>query len=149
LVSDINPGDTKSYPSYLTNVNGTLFFQALDGTHGYELWESNGSAAGTFLVKDKYRVGIGTGYSSLPGFLTKVNGTLCFNPRDVPQGFELWESNGSAAHTFMVKDINPGSGSSGRYSLTNVNGTLFFEADDGMHGKELWESNGSAAGTFV
>ena len=36
----------------LTNVNGTLFFAADDGTHGNELWKSDGTAAGTVLVKD-------------------------------------------------------------------------------------------------
>src|SRR5258708_23396288 len=36
LVKDINPGSGASYPSSLTNVNGTLYFQASDPTHGSE-----------------------------------------------------------------------------------------------------------------
>ena len=42
---DIQPGSAGSYLSYLTNVNGTLFFSADDGSHGSELWRSNGTAA--------------------------------------------------------------------------------------------------------
>ena len=33
-------------------MNGTLFFAANDGMHGVELWKSDGTAAGTVLVKD-------------------------------------------------------------------------------------------------
>ena len=41
-----------SIPSDLTNVNGTLYFTADDGTHGEELWKTDGTAAGTVMVKD-------------------------------------------------------------------------------------------------
>jgi ELWxxDGT repeat protein len=57
LVKDIRPGPFSAFnPSLvnpsLTNVNGTLFFVANDGTNGYELWKSDGTSSGTVLVRD-------------------------------------------------------------------------------------------------
>src|SRR5262249_25534352 len=55
LVKDVNPGSTRydgTYLGELTAVNGTLFFTANDGVHGQELWKSDGTAAGTVMVKD-------------------------------------------------------------------------------------------------
>jgi ELWxxDGT repeat protein len=147
LVKDINPGGTGSYPAFLANVSGTVFFWANDGTHGVELWASNGSSAGTFLVKD-INPGAGSSIPPTPTPVTNVNGTLFFAADDGTHGFELWESNGTAAGTLLVKDINPVAGNSYPGSLVNVNGTLFFSANDGTNGAQLWESNGSSAGTF-
>ena len=145
FVKDINPGPSGSNPLFLTNVNGTLFFSADDGSHGHELWRSDGTAAGTQMVAD-----INPGASnSDPKYLTNVNGTLFFSADDGTHGTELWESNGTAAGTFMVQDINPGPAGSNPQFLTNVNGTLFFEANDGTHAHALWESTGTAAGTFL
>ena len=59
-------------------------------------------------------------------------------------------SNGTAAGTVLVKDINPAANAdSNPRFLTNVSGTLFFTADDGVDGNELWRSNGTAAGTVL
>lgn len=44
LVKDISPGGDDSYPYFLTNVNGALFFSAKDGVHGRDLWKSDGTA---------------------------------------------------------------------------------------------------------
>jgi ELWxxDGT repeat protein len=132
-------------------VNGTLFFSATNAVSGKELWKSNGTAAGTVLVKDinpgSYPNGIL--HSSYPFDLTNVNGTLFFQALNGVSGIELWKSNGSAAGTVLVKDINSGSGSSSPVLLTNVNSTLFFRANNGVSGIELWKSNGTAAGTVL
>ncbi len=46
------PRSWQCQPSYLTNVNGTLYFRASDGSTGLELWKSDGTSTGTVLVKD-------------------------------------------------------------------------------------------------
>ncbi|HMP79993.1 MAG TPA: hypothetical protein PKD54_11115, partial [Pirellulaceae bacterium] len=44
---DIRPGAGSSNPLSITNVNNTVFFIANNGTHGNELWKSDGTPAGT------------------------------------------------------------------------------------------------------
>jgi ELWxxDGT repeat protein len=143
-------------PNQLTNVNGTLYFSALDLEHGEELWKSDGTAAGTVMVKDIWTMP--TFYGSVPEHLLNVNGTLYFTALccqdgspTTATGRELWKSNGTAAGTVMVKNINPGSGDMNAFDpyLTNVNGTLYFVANDGVHGYELWKSRGTAASTVL
>jgi ELWxxDGT repeat protein len=145
LVKDIAPFGANSYPADFTNVNGTLFFKATDFFHGYELWRTDGTAAGTVMVKD---INPGRG-DSLPFALTNVSGTLFFQATDGTRGFELWRSDGSAAGTVLVKDINAGAGSSYPEYLTNVGGTLFFSANNGVSGPELWRSDGTTPGTVL
>ena len=144
MVKDIFPGNLASQP-YLTAVGSTLFFQASDGTNGYELWKSDGSAAGTVMVKD---INSGSGSSS-PAYLTAVGSTLYFQAADAATGIELWKSDGAAETTLMVKDINLGATSSTPSYLAAVGSTLYFQAADAATGSELWKSDGSASGTVM
>ncbi len=52
LVKDIRSGTGSTSFGFLTNIDGTLFFQANDGVQGNELWRSDGNAANTVMVKD-------------------------------------------------------------------------------------------------
>jgi ELWxxDGT repeat protein len=88
LIKDINieVNSAGSNPANLVDVNGTLFFAAATRTTGYELWKSDGTAAGTVLVKD-----IRSGFvGSDSRYLTNVNGTLFFVATTETEGRELW-----------------------------------------------------------
>ena len=52
LVKDINPGRDRLQPADMANVGGTLYFDGRRRHAGEELWKSDGTAAGTVMVKD-------------------------------------------------------------------------------------------------
>jgi ELWxxDGT repeat protein len=159
LVKDIRSGaeDSVSFDyaskSELVNVGGTLYFTANDGTNGIELWKSNGTLAGTVMVKDidDSTFGYYSSYpnSSAPSDLIDVAGTLYFTANEATHGRELWKSDGTSAGTVLVKDIRSGARDSAPDKLVNVGGVLYFAADDGINGQELWKSNGIAGGTVL
>ena len=122
--------------------NGYLYKPVImDGiayfSFGGELWKSDGTEAGTVMVKD-----INPNGDANPRELVNINGILYFDADDGVHGRELWRSDGTEAGTVMVKDINP-------YDLVNINGVFCFNANDGVHGAELWRSDGTEAGTVM
>lgn len=139
----IVPND--SSPEELINFGGTLYFTANDGVAGKELWRSDGTAAGTTIVKD-IRSGAG---DSTPGHLTDAGGALFFTANNGASGRELWKTDGTVAGTTLVRDIRSGVMGSYPNSLTSIGGILYFSANDGTSGVELWKSNGTVAGTAM
>ena len=136
LVSDINQdAQVGSEVSNLMYCNGQLLFTAYDGgISGIELWTSNGTTAGTKLLKDIY---VGTG-SSLPDEFVSASNTIYFNARDNDHGCELWYTKGDESNTIMLTDIYPGSSNSNPKSLTIVDSVLYFTDKGG----KLWKLNG-------
>jgi ELWxxDGT repeat protein len=130
-------------PNSLTGVNGVVYFSAFDPVNGRELWRSDGTAAGTFMLRDIVPGATG----SEPANLAAVNNTLYFSANDGKNGRELWRTDGTSVGTVRVKDIAGGAASSSPTSLVNVGGTLYFSANDGASGRELWKSDGTSGGT--
>src|SRR5262249_56022389 len=124
---------------------GAGFLSANDGTHGAELGKSDGTAAGTGMVAD-----INPGANSASPLFhllpdcspTNVNGTIFFTADDGVQGVELWKSDGTAAGTVMVADINPGANGSNPNPLVPANGKLCFFLTDATDSEGIWLSDG-------
>jgi ELWxxDGT repeat protein len=138
MVKDINTGGD-SYPQNLTVFNGYIYFSAVqDGlTSGYELWRSDGTAAGTKKFKE---INPGSANGS-PSIFTRLGTHLYFTADDGVHGQELWWTDGISgadAHTAMIQDINLGSGgadSSSPYGLKAHGDYVYFAAGDGTSSK--------------
>jgi ELWxxDGT repeat protein len=153
---------------------GTLLFAADDGSTGTELWRSEGTDAGTWLLEDLYPSG-----SGFPHELTPFGGKIYF------AGFAgggFWSSDGTEAGTasfpsYCSNDLTPAGeqlfcvassiadqlrkiGPSDpdttlvktlfpgiMQNLTAVGSRLFFTALGGLEGSGLWTSDGTEAGT--
>ncbi|MFL2966691.1 MAG: ELWxxDGT repeat protein [Candidatus Thalassarchaeaceae archaeon] len=140
-----------SSPASLAAVGDTLFFYADDGTHGAELWRTDGTEAGTVMVKDIVP-GTGSSDGGSSSLSLAVGDTLFFRADDGTHGTELWKSDGTEAGTVMVKDIRPDGAQGYPQHLTAVGGLLFFRAigpDGTSNDWNLWRSDGTEAGTIM
>ena len=97
------------------------------------------------LVKDI----LGGTLPSWPQLTVTVGTTTFFRANDGISGAELWKTDGTAAGTMRVKDIDPGPGGAEIGLLTRVGTTLFFTANTASAGIELWKSDGTTAGTVM
>ncbi len=125
---------------------GKLFFSAADSTHGRELWVTDGTTAGTFLVKDIHPgfnsgVSINFDYSAYDH-----NGILYFKANNGNNGTQLWRSDGTETGTWMVKNLYIGQTDYGLSDFASLGSVLYFISNTG---KALWRSDGTENGTYI
>lgn len=118
----------------ITGAGALIYFVATDGLNGVELWCSDGTTAGTMMVKDIHPGPTG----SDPTHLTAYGDRVYFFANDGTHGYELWRSDGTADGTVLAADVRRGAISSEPAELTAFQGALYFTAHDGMSGREMW-----------
>jgi ELWxxDGT repeat protein len=150
VVKDILPGSQDGispfFPERLMVLDGIVYFAAGDSTHGAELWRSDGTTDGTFMVKDTW--------PGPPGQFRLPNGAPSTGPFFFAGGaefsaFALWKSDGTEAGTRQVKDVLISNGSLDPPEFAYLHGTVFFSAYDETTGYDLWKSDGTEAGTVI
>jgi ELWxxDGT repeat protein len=122
--------------SNMTAVNGVVYMHNWEG----KLFRSDGTAAGTFMLKDLYTITAAHA----------VGGWLIFRVDTENGGEELWRSNGTVAGTIKFKTIRDGYAAVTFMKPTaTIKSTHFFVANDGIHGNELWATRGTIASTVM
>jgi ELWxxDGT repeat protein len=153
-VTDGTPGGTLQLSAVIkfvdnigAPINGKLIFAGTTAAADTELYITDGTPAGTKLVKD-----INPGApSSNPQYLYTINNIIYFTADSAAVGNELWRTDGTPAGTTFVKDINPGLPGSSivNYDVAFRQGFLYFTAETALEGRELWRTDGTTAGTTL
>lgn len=150
LVKDINHSTNSNPSNNLRGFRNTfavlkkcVYYAANDGIHGMELWRSDGTAAGTYMVKD---INDHDTASSYPSYITQFKDKIYFRAYNPATGYEMYQSDGTANGTLLFKDVDSGAGSGYPGQFTIVESKLFFAA---AYGTQLWKTDGTAAGTAL
>jgi ELWxxDGT repeat protein len=147
LLNPLNTISSHSISSEETLVNNGLYYvTARDNEHGYEVWRSDGTEAGTYMLKDINPDQ--SSYNSPFGFIA-VGNQVFFMADDSIHGYELWVTDGSTAGTKLVLDILPGVQGSGISKFAVLHDKLYFISSHAGVGRKLWVSDGTETGTHV
>ena len=128
------------------------FFAATDSDHGEELWVTDGTKAGTHMVKD---IVPGT-HGSNPSYLGRLNDKALFSAFTNENGQETWVSDGTEEGTFMLADTYlVGDGDPKGFMQINETQAVFsatsdesaeYDPDNGIQ-QWVWITDGTVEGT--
>ena len=130
-VANINPTGS-SNPAGFTKLGSYVYFNADNGTDGYEMWKSNGTGA-TMAANINETPGQGSNPQEL--FAFTANDILLFSAESPTAGLELYATDGV---DLELLDIYEGVNSSSPSQFTEVNATVYFTALTEATGYELW-----------
>ncbi len=127
-------------------ISGTLIFAADDGSHGAELWRTDGTVAGTSMIRE-FIPGATGGLSLTENRFISFGQTVLFGATDNIIGSELYKTDGTPGGTVLLKDIRPGSLGSQPNPIADLGGRVLLLATTAAEGRELWITDGTADGT--
>ena len=146
LVKDINIGASGSNPIFQGSISRGLVFTASTATYGNEYWITDGTNAGTYMLKD-IRPGFA---SSAVNTTSVVSGDMIYMivVDSSIQSYSLWRTDGTSAGTLRLMKF-PSSMTPPNLStneISGANGRCVFSYGN-SNNKELWASDGTPEGT--
>lgn len=119
--------------------NGNLIFNAYEATYGQELYISDGTVAGTTILKDI----LPGAAESQPSFFMQFGADkVVFRTRNAANtSNELWVTDGTANGTTKIRDMTYIT----NYGTAVLNGKLYFQGDNGGYGARIWSTDGVTA----
>jgi ELWxxDGT repeat protein len=147
LTRDLKLHYLGSHPINLTEFNGILYFQADNRSNGYELHRSDGTLAGTYVIKDIRREDLGSGETLAPvdmGNMMATSEALYFSAIRLTGKNALWRSNGTSDGTKPYFDF---AGMPNAQIIAVLGNTFLFTLTYIDSPLQLWKSNGTAIGT--
>jgi ELWxxDGT repeat protein len=126
--------------------NGKYYFSASTPTYGTEMYMTDGTTAGTKVLKDIV-AGSGSGGGKI---LNITANKFYYIANDGVTGNELYISDGTTPGTSFLKDMVPGVASPTVqfYNNTNtINDNFYFISTTATEGTELWFTDGTTSGT--
>jgi ELWxxDGT repeat protein len=126
----------------LAGLDGLLLFSlsTFYPTDREELWRSDGTAAGTFLLAEFDLANSNGSFAPL----LRSGGKLFFSVGNSAYSREIWTTDGTVAGTALLKDA----GYDNAREAAETGGRVLFTAY-GPEGSELWASDGTQAGTVL
>jgi ELWxxDGT repeat protein len=140
LLQDVNPGLPSGIEESdsVVAIGSMIYFSATTPNQGSELWKSDGTTAGTTLVRDI----ISGSEGSFPADLTNINGVLYFSAINPLGERDLWKSDGTTLGTVVVASrVVPDGFFNGTPPVIAVLGNTLFFRGTSSAGGELWTSN--------
>ncbi len=146
LVKDLNANrDAKGqlFPRFFTTdlaeMNGIFYYRAAEDPFGEELWRTDGTPQGTYMLKDI----IPGRVSSSPSSMAHIDNTLYF----ITNSSQLWKSDGTEEGTVLIKSFDSNSLSSTFF--TKFNNSIFFITSRFDSGTKIWRTDGTENGTIL
>lgn len=139
---DINPGAGNGFDDNSADFfsfNNLMYFTANDGTHGKELWVSDGNSGNTKMLKD---ITVGSGSTNFSEF-SHLGNLVIFAVSTSDYSLDLWKTDGT--NTSLIKSFNVPYSSFGAFGLLQFNNKIYFGGTDVTNGTELWSTDGNTA----
>ncbi len=140
----LNPFRKAPYDLLIAPAQGKVAFGADDGVHGLEPWVTDGTKAGTRMIKD---VCPGSCGGAVGRFFGQGARLYFSGTADTSGNVELWTSNLTAPGTRQVKELCPGNCSSSPKGFVVVGPLVYLSALDPAGRRQLWRTNGQPQGT--